>query len=144
MRSQKFDLEGNRVEIGPVSGDFVAQGSAQRGEGVHLFAPMGFLDDSWFHRSYWVMGRNFAGGHGGYYGRGRFAGGRHHGERRRLYIRLWSQAGVLSLDNNDGASVVLGAAGNLRRFRKDSGSKRIKAEETLHLFHMCRFPKSPV
>lgn len=73
MRSQKFDLEGNRVEIGPVSGDFVAQGSAQRGEGVHLFAPMGFLDDSWFHRSYWVMGRNFAGGHGGYYQAGRFA-----------------------------------------------------------------------
>lgn len=73
MRSQKFDLEGNRVEIGPISGDFVAQGSAQRGEGVHLFAPMGFLDDSWFHRSYWVMGRSFAGGHGGYYQAGRFA-----------------------------------------------------------------------
>ena len=73
MRSQKFDLEGNRVEIGPISGDFVTQGSAQRGEGVHLFAPMGFLDDSWFHRSYWVMGRSFAGGHGGYFQAGRFA-----------------------------------------------------------------------
>lgn len=73
MRSQKFDLEGNRLEIGPISGDFVKQGSAQRGEGVHLFAPMGFLDDSWFHRSYWVMGRSFAGGHGGYYQAGRFA-----------------------------------------------------------------------
>ena len=73
MRSQKFDLEGNRLEIGPISGDFVKQGSAQRGEGVHLFAPMGFLDDSWFHRSYWVMGRSFAGGHGGYFQAGRFA-----------------------------------------------------------------------
>jgi outer membrane protein assembly factor BamB len=73
MRSQKFDLEGNRLEIGPISGEFVKQGSAQRGEGVHLFAPMGFLDDSWFHRSYWVMGRSFAGGHGGYYQAGRFA-----------------------------------------------------------------------
>ena len=73
MRSQKFDLEGNRLEIGPVSGDFVKQGSAQKGEGVHLFAPMGFLDDSWFHRSYWVLGRSFAGGHGGYYQAGRFA-----------------------------------------------------------------------
>ncbi len=73
MRSQKFDAEGNRVEIGPISGDFVQQGSAQRGEGVHLFAPMGFLDDSWFHRSYWVYGRSFAGGHGGYYQAGRFA-----------------------------------------------------------------------
>ena len=73
MRSQKFDLEGNRLEIGPVSGDFAKQGGAQRGEGVHLFAPMGFLDDTWFHRSYWVMGRNFAGGHGGYYQAGKYA-----------------------------------------------------------------------
>ncbi|MEZ6040168.1 MAG: PQQ-binding-like beta-propeller repeat protein [Planctomycetaceae bacterium] len=73
MRSQKFDLEGNRIEIGPVSGDFAKQGGAQRGEGVHLFAPMGFLDDTWFHRSYWVMGRNFAGGHGGYYQAGKYA-----------------------------------------------------------------------
>ena len=73
MRSQKFDLEGNRLEIGPVSGEFAKQGGAQRGEGVHLFAPMGFLDDTWFHRSYWVMGRNFAGGHGGYYQAGKYA-----------------------------------------------------------------------
>jgi outer membrane protein assembly factor BamB len=73
MKSQKFDPQGQRLEIGPISGDFVEQGSAQRGEGVHLFAPMGFLDDSWFHRSYWVYGRNFAGGHGGYYQAGRFA-----------------------------------------------------------------------
>ncbi|MCA9246803.1 MAG: PQQ-binding-like beta-propeller repeat protein [Planctomycetales bacterium] len=73
MRSQKFDFDGQRKEIGPVSGDFAQQGGAQTGEGVHLFAPMGFLDDSWFHRSYWVYGRNFAGGHGGYYQAGKFA-----------------------------------------------------------------------
>ncbi|TWT51858.1 Serine/threonine-protein kinase AfsK [Thalassoglobus neptunius] len=73
MRSQKFDQDGNRLEIGPVSGDFVEQGSAQRGEGVHLFAPMGFLDDTWFHRAYWVNGRSFAGGHAGYYQAGKFA-----------------------------------------------------------------------
>jgi hypothetical protein len=34
---------------------------------------MGFLDDTWFHRSYWVYGRKFAGGHNGYYQAGRFA-----------------------------------------------------------------------
>ena len=73
MKSQKFDLEGNRLEIGPHSGDFVGQASVQRGEGVHLFAPMGFLDDSWFHRSYWVHGQSFAGGHGGYFQAGRYA-----------------------------------------------------------------------
>ena len=73
MKSQKFDLEGNRLEIGPNSGDFAAQASKQRGEGAHLFAPMGYLDDTWFHRSYWVNGQSFAGGHGGYYQAGRFA-----------------------------------------------------------------------
>ncbi|MEZ6130717.1 MAG: PQQ-binding-like beta-propeller repeat protein [Planctomycetaceae bacterium] len=73
MKSQKFDLEGNRLEIGPNSGDFATQASKQRGEGAHLFAPMGYLDDTWFHRSYWVNGQSFAGGHAGYYQAGRFA-----------------------------------------------------------------------
>ncbi|MEZ6124565.1 MAG: PQQ-binding-like beta-propeller repeat protein [Planctomycetaceae bacterium] len=73
MKSQKFDFDGNRLEIGPNSGDFAAQASKQRGEGAHLFAPMGYLDDTWFHRSYWVLGQSFAGGHGGYYQAGRFA-----------------------------------------------------------------------
>ncbi|MCA8997398.1 MAG: PQQ-binding-like beta-propeller repeat protein, partial [Planctomycetaceae bacterium] len=73
MRSQKFDFDGNRLKIGPNSGDFAGQASVQRGEGAHLFAPMGFLDDTWFHRSYWVYGQSFAGGHGGYYQAGRFA-----------------------------------------------------------------------
>ena len=73
MKSQKFDLEGNRLEIGPNSGDFAEQASKQRGDGAHLFAPMGYLDGTWFHRSYWVNGQSFAGGHGGYYQAGRFA-----------------------------------------------------------------------
>lgn len=73
MKSQKFDLEGNRLEIGPNSGDFVGQVQKQRGEDAHIFAPMGFLDDTWFHRSYWVLGQSFAGGHGGYFQAGRFA-----------------------------------------------------------------------
>jgi hypothetical protein len=73
MKSQKFDFQGNRLEIGPNSGDFVAQASKQRGEDAHIFAPMGFLDETWFHRSYWVLGQSFAGGHGGYYQAGRFA-----------------------------------------------------------------------
>ncbi len=73
MKSQKFDMEGNRIEIGPNSGDFATQASKQRGEDAHIFAPMGFLDETWFHRSYWVLGQSFAGGHGGYYQAGRFA-----------------------------------------------------------------------
>ena len=73
MKSQKFDLDGNRLEIGPNSGDFAQQASKQRGDDAHIFAPMGFLDETWFHRSYWVHGQSFAGGHGGYYQAGRFA-----------------------------------------------------------------------
>ena len=73
MRSQRIDLDGNRLDLGPVAGDPVLQGAAQRGAGRHLFAPNGFLDDSWFHRSYWVYGKNFAGGHAGYFQAGRFA-----------------------------------------------------------------------
>jgi outer membrane protein assembly factor BamB len=72
LKSQKFDKDGKRLEIGPVSGDAVQQGGAQGGEDRHLFAPMGFLDDTWFHRSYWVYGKNFAGGHSGYFQAGKF------------------------------------------------------------------------
>ena len=67
MRSQRFDFEGNRIGIGPHSGDAPTQGSVQSGDGRHLFSPTGFLDGDWFHRSYWVFGKSFAGGHNGYY-----------------------------------------------------------------------------
>ncbi len=72
LRSQKFLADGKRIEIAPVSGNAIEQGAAQKGEGAHIFAPMGFLDDSWFHRSYWVYGKHFAGGHNGYYQAGKY------------------------------------------------------------------------
>lgn len=72
LRSQKILPDGNRIEIGPISANPAEQGGAQKGEGRHLFAPMGFLDDSWFHRSYWVYGKNFAGGHSGYFQAGKY------------------------------------------------------------------------
>jgi len=65
MRSQKIDFEGNRLEI-PVEN--VEQ---QTAEGSHLFCQIGFLDDSWFHRSYWTYGRRVTGGYGGWYRAGR-------------------------------------------------------------------------
>ena len=61
MRSQRFDLEGKRQQIAPLGV------SEQAGEGAHLFCQIGFLDDSWFHRSYWLFGRCVAGGYGGWY-----------------------------------------------------------------------------
>ncbi len=72
LRSQKIQQDGKRIEIGPISDNAAVQGGAQKGEGRHLFAPMGFLDDSWFHRSYWVNGKSFAGGHSGYFQAGKY------------------------------------------------------------------------
>ncbi|MHC4204704.1 MAG: outer membrane protein assembly factor BamB family protein [Planctomycetota bacterium] len=52
MRSQRFNLDGRRAVIDP------EHQTDQQGEGTHLFCPTGFLDDSWFHRTYWVYGKN--------------------------------------------------------------------------------------
>jgi len=52
MRSQRFNLEGRRAVIDP------EHQTDQEGEGIHLFCPTGFLDDSWFHRTYWIYGKN--------------------------------------------------------------------------------------
>ncbi|HEY2414256.1 MAG TPA: PQQ-binding-like beta-propeller repeat protein [Pirellulaceae bacterium] len=72
MRSQQFDLAGKRLGLGPNSGQAPVHAAVQKGETAHLFAPMGFLDDTWFHRTYWVYGRSFAGGHNGYYQAGKY------------------------------------------------------------------------
>ncbi|MCP4259399.1 MAG: PQQ-binding-like beta-propeller repeat protein [Planctomycetes bacterium] len=66
MRSQRFDLEGNREQIAK------KDASEQTGEGAHLFCTIGFLDDSWFHRSYWMYGKSVSSGWGGWFRSGRF------------------------------------------------------------------------
>jgi outer membrane protein assembly factor BamB len=66
MRSQVMDLEGKRRDLGPRAA------KEQGGETAHLFCPTGFLDDAWFHRSYWLFGRTFLCGAGGYYYAGRY------------------------------------------------------------------------
>ncbi len=74
MKSQHFDLKGNRDGVWHRAAD-EAQAEKERarwphartlvdppGVGVHLFAPYGFLEDSYHHRSYWVHGRGYDGG----------------------------------------------------------------------------------
>jgi len=58
MRSQRFNLDGQRAVIDP------EHQTDQEGEGIHLFCPTGFLDDSWFHRTYWIYGKNAGEGWG--------------------------------------------------------------------------------
>ena len=66
MRSQSFDLQGRRLEMGPeINGP--QEGTRQRGDGTHLFCPTGFLDDTWFHRTYWLYGKTWGSGWNGYY-----------------------------------------------------------------------------
>ena len=57
MRSLAFDLEGKRRYVKAF------HVSEQEGDDVHLFSPTGFLDDAWWHRSYWVWGRAFGAGY---------------------------------------------------------------------------------
>ncbi|MHC4439637.1 MAG: outer membrane protein assembly factor BamB family protein, partial [Planctomycetota bacterium] len=72
-RSGRFDTQLVREQIAPHSNNHDEQASRQYGDGVHLFSPFGLLDDTWFHRSYWVYGKSFASGAGGYYRAGRYA-----------------------------------------------------------------------
>ncbi len=50
LRSARFDLELQR----------------QKDDTAHLFSPVGFLDDTWWHRSYWQIGTSMGSGWGGW------------------------------------------------------------------------------
>ena len=50
MRSQPFDFDGKRPEVK------VRMADVQAGPNAHLFATGGFLDGSWFHRTFWQYG----------------------------------------------------------------------------------------
>ncbi len=60
MRSQQFDMDGDRPHVAATGLGPKAKG------GFHLFSPTGFVDGSWWHRSYWVYGKGFAEGAGGW------------------------------------------------------------------------------
>ncbi len=57
MRSQEFGLDGKRP---PLDSSF--KPDDQLGPLAHLFATGGFLDDSWFHRAYWLYGHTIQSG----------------------------------------------------------------------------------
>ena len=73
MRNQPLDMDFNRVRVAPHSGNPNEQGSQQGGERTHLFCPTGFLDGTWFHRTYWLYACTFASGWNGYYVAGKYA-----------------------------------------------------------------------
>ena len=77
MRSQPFDLNGTRLPLEAMpagtDADRGAPPATQRPEHVHLFSPTGFLDDTWWHRTYWVYGSRFVSGWCGYFLAGKSA-----------------------------------------------------------------------
>ncbi|MBC8872775.1 MAG: PQQ-binding-like beta-propeller repeat protein [Planctomycetes bacterium] len=70
-----FDMPGGLPDV--LSGDgtflymrdlkFDRQCVQQADGGLHLFSPTGYLDDSWWHRSYWIYGSRFVAGWGGWW-----------------------------------------------------------------------------
>jgi hypothetical protein len=59
MRSQQFDLNGKRTHLTASAWDESIKIGIGR---EHVFSPTGFLDDNWYHRSYWVYGNGFMSG----------------------------------------------------------------------------------
>jgi len=52
---------------------FNREGAEQEPDVTHLFSPAGFLDDSWWHRTYWLFGTDMSSGWGGWLTAGRRA-----------------------------------------------------------------------
>ncbi len=74
MRSQAFELDGTpkplerfpRAGEGHGGNSFAPPPNQDAGY-AHLFSPTGFLDDSWWHRTYWLYGSRFYSGWSAYY-----------------------------------------------------------------------------
>ena len=64
MRSQRFDLDGKRATLLP-------EPHTDQDGSRHVFSPIGMLDDSWFHRAYWIFGKNAGEGWGEWFQAGR-------------------------------------------------------------------------
>jgi len=81
MRAQAFDLEGVRRRIAPIKlgrqrrrrGDAPVESEGEANINNHLFSRSGFLDDSWFFRSYWIYGKAVDSNYGGWLRPGHFA-----------------------------------------------------------------------
>jgi len=70
MNKQRFDLDCSRPVVEPMR-----RATDQIGEDAHLFVNTGFLEDSGFHRTMMVYGRNYSGGDSANHQAARFAPG---------------------------------------------------------------------
>jgi len=76
---EMFDLPGALPDVLSGDGPFVymrhmkfdRRGVEQPPDTPHLFSPTGFLDDTWWHRSYWILGTRFYTGYRDWFRAGR-------------------------------------------------------------------------
>ena len=77
MKSQPFNLDGTRLPLKAMpagaDADKGAPPATQDSTQAHLFSPTGLLDDSGWHRTYWMYGSNFVSGWCGYFLAGKVA-----------------------------------------------------------------------
>ena len=70
-----FEVDGALPDVLSTDGEFLYMrhvkldrtGAQQKDKGVHLFSPTGYLDGSWWHRSYFVYGDTFNAGWAGWW-----------------------------------------------------------------------------
>ena len=68
LKSQAFKPDGNRLPLKSIPGSTRGPGKAEQNpKQTHLFTPTGFLDDTYWHRTYWVYGSRFTSGWCAYY-----------------------------------------------------------------------------
>jgi hypothetical protein len=76
---EKFDMPGALSDVLSADGDslymrhvrFDREGVVQTEPSPHLFCPTGLLDDTWWHRSYWIFGTRFYNGYRDWFRAGR-------------------------------------------------------------------------
>ncbi|MCD6392423.1 MAG: LamG domain-containing protein, partial [Planctomycetes bacterium] len=77
MRGLPFNMDGAPLPLekfpSGANADAGAPPATQRADRAHLFSPTGFVDDSWWHRTYWMYGSRFVSGWCGYYLSGKAA-----------------------------------------------------------------------
>jgi outer membrane protein assembly factor BamB len=111
MRHQRFDLEGKTLEQ----------------DVDHLYSSAGFLDDTWWHRTYLQFGREMKGGYGGWTAAGKThvsgrvlvkQGNRAFGFGRKDYTRTGSHLGLQGEYHLYGAELMPAAPEEGRRGRR--------------------------
>ncbi len=78
-KGEHFDIPGSLPDILSTDGTSYfmrhrvldGRGTPQSDSKTHLFSPAGFLDSTWWHRTYWVYGPSFESGFGGWHGAGK-------------------------------------------------------------------------